>query len=188
MHDEGSTPDRWGVTPGWWATDGAWRTTEPATVDALHQALGADEFPAGPPRTDVRFIAQGNALQLDRPQVLRLEDGTELGRSSDVPGDLPLGAHELVSDDGTAAPLFVVPPRAPAPARSWGWTAQLYGARSERSWGHGDLGDLATLAAWAADCGATWLAHEPLGAFIPPASERDRLQNSPYSASSRRFP
>ena len=38
---------------------------------------------------------------------------------------------------------------APLPARrSWGFTVQLYSVRSRASWGHGDLHDLAELAAW----------------------------------------
>ena len=38
---------------------------------------------------------------------------------------------------------------APAPAgRSWGFAVQLYSLRSRASWGHGDLRDLAELAAW----------------------------------------
>src|SRR5260370_24500474 len=32
--------------------------------------------------------------------------------------------------------------------RSWGFPAQLYSVRSRASWGHGDLRDLADLAAW----------------------------------------
>jgi 4-alpha-glucanotransferase len=40
---------------------------------------------------------------------------------------------------------------APAPAgRSWGFAVQLYSLRSQESWGHGDLRDLADLAAWSA--------------------------------------
>jgi len=38
--------------------------------------------------------------------------------------------------------------------RSWGFTVQLYSVRSRRSWGHGDLRDLADLAAWSARPGA----------------------------------
>jgi len=45
---------------------------------------------------------------------------------------------------------------APVPSeRSWGFTVQLYSLRSRRSWGHGDLRDLADFAAWSArDLGA----------------------------------
>jgi len=45
---------------------------------------------------------------------------------------------------------------APVPAgRSWGFAVQLYSLRSRASWGHGDLHDLAELAAWSArDLGA----------------------------------
>ena len=48
---------------------------------------------------------------------------------------------------------------APAPPhRGWGFTVQLYSIRSRRSWGHGDLRDLADLAAWSSrDLGAAFV-------------------------------
>ncbi len=88
------------------------------------------------------------------------------------------------------------PPRRPAPAglatataprprrRSWGFTIQLYALRSRGSWGHGDLRDLADLAAWSArDLGAGFVLINPLHAAepAPPVSA------SPYLPMSRRF-
>ena len=119
--------------------------------------------------------------------MLRLEDGTTTEVAESLPPDVPLGAHELVDGTGSTA-LFVVPARATEPRRSWGWAVQLYGTRSSASWGHGDLGDLAALGRWAAGQGASWVAHEPVGALRPPGPSGGRLQNSPYSPSSRRFP
>jgi len=74
-------------------------------------------------------------------------------------------------------------PRVPA-GRSWGLTVQLYSARSRRSWGHGDLADLADLATWSArDLGAGFLLINPLHAAepLPPVSP------SPYLPMTRRF-
>ena len=47
---------------------------------------------------------------------------------------------------GRAPPLGAAAQAAPLPSgRSWGFTVQLYSLRSRRSWGHGDLRDLADL-------------------------------------------
>lgn len=74
---------------------------------------------------------------------------------------------------------------APAPAgRSWGFAVQLYSLRSRGSWGHGDLRDLADLAAWSArDLGAGFVLINPLHAAepAPPVSP------SPYLPMSRRW-
>jgi 4-alpha-glucanotransferase len=74
---------------------------------------------------------------------------------------------------------------APAPhGRSWGFALQLYSLRSRRSWGHGDLRDLADLAAWSArELGAGFVLINPLHAAepLPPVSP------SPYLPMSRRF-
>ena len=58
---------------------------------------------------------------------------------------------------------------APFPARrSWGFAAQLYSVRSRASWGHGDLHDLADLAAWSGgDLGADFVLVNPLHAAEP---------------------
>jgi 4-alpha-glucanotransferase len=74
---------------------------------------------------------------------------------------------------------------APAPPqRGWGFTVQLYSLRSRRSWGHGDLRDLADLATWSGhDLGAAFVLINPLHAAepVPPVSP------SPYQPMSRRF-
>src|SRR5271170_5491553 len=84
-------------------------------------------------------------------------------------------------DDGGRAAA----PRPPVPrGRSWGFTVQLYSVRSRRSWGHGDLRDLADLAAWSArDLGAGFVLINPLHAAepLPPVS------SSPYLPMTRRY-
>jgi 4-alpha-glucanotransferase len=76
------------------------------------------------------------------------------------------------------------PAAPPGPRLSWGFTVQLYSVRSRQSWGHGDLRDLADLAAWSArELGAAFVLINPLHAAepVPPVSP------SPYLPMSRRF-
>ncbi|MFI9061450.1 4-alpha-glucanotransferase [Streptomyces sp. NPDC053429] len=130
-----------------------------------------DELAGLPPGTAIRVA---------------LEEGGELPWR---PG-LPLGVHRLTAQapDGrtASATLILAPDRAPAaPGRTHGLLVQLYSLLSERSWGMGDLGDLAALADWAARThGAGFLQVNPLHAAVP-GSPTDP---SPYRPSSRRFP
>jgi 4-alpha-glucanotransferase len=117
--------------------------------------------------------------------------------------------HEVIVSDQTLAAIVAVledtgletvpvktvpradgahrPPAAVAPspaARSWGFAVQLYSLRSSGSWGHGDLRDLADLAAWSArELGAGFVLINPLHAAepLPPVSP------SPYLPMSRRW-
>jgi 4-alpha-glucanotransferase len=123
----------------------------------------------------------------------RTVDGRIIGEATFVvPGDLPLGWHRLhaLHADGQAEqPLVVTPARLELPAglaerRAWGFMTQLYSVRSERSWGLGDLADLAELAAWSARAhGAGFVLVNPLHAAepVPP------MQSSPYLPVTRRF-
>jgi 4-alpha-glucanotransferase len=91
-------------------------------------------------------------------------------------GSGPECAARRAGQDGTR-------PRAPG-GRSWGFTVQLYSVRSFRSWGHGDLRDLADLASWSArDLGAGFVLINPLHAAepLPPISP------SPYLPMTRRY-
>ncbi|MFE4407981.1 4-alpha-glucanotransferase [Streptomyces sp. NPDC056821] len=100
------------------------------------------------------------------------------------------GVHRLTATapDGRTgqAHLIAAPPRLPTPAgRSYGLLVQLYSLLSHRSWGMGDLGDLAELSSWAGRAlGAGFVQVNPLHAAVPgpPADP------SPYRPSSRRFP
>ncbi|MFJ3790727.1 4-alpha-glucanotransferase [Kitasatospora sp. NPDC090091] len=145
-----------------------------------------------PPTVVVR---QGRRTALDVPADARLavelEDGgvweLPCGHSHWLPADLPLGRHTLRAvTNGTEqrAHLIVAPERLPKlPGRSWGFLAQLYSVLSERSWGMGDLGDLAELTQWAAGLGAGFVQINPLHAALPTTPS----DPSPYRPSSRRF-
>jgi 4-alpha-glucanotransferase len=68
--------------------------------------------------------------------------------------------------------------------RVWGFTIQLYSVRSRGSWGHGDLHDLADLAAWSGrDLRAGFVLVNPLHAAepLPPVSP------SPYLPMTRHY-
>ncbi|WP_367323028.1 4-alpha-glucanotransferase [Streptomyces sp. HUAS ZL42] len=124
------------------------------------------------------------------PDGTRLRIETEQGETRATAAQLPLGVHRLTAtapDGRTAdAHLVVAPPRLPTPtSRSYGLLVQLYSLLSRRSWGMGDLGDLAELTAWAGRAlGAGFIQVNPLHAAVPGAP----TDPSPYRPSSRRFP
>jgi 4-alpha-glucanotransferase len=103
---------------------------------------------------------------------------------------VPLGWHTLVARSGdreARATLVVTPDRLPDPPVSgrgaWGFMTQLYSLRSRRSWGHGDLDDLAELAVWSAAEGAGFVLVNPLHAPAP----TEPVEHSPYLPVTRRF-
>ncbi|SEL66922.1 4-alpha-glucanotransferase [Streptacidiphilus jiangxiensis] len=117
---------------------------------------------------------------------------TDAGETRPLPADLPVGRHTLCARLGdrasTAAPLLVAPHRLAGPTgRSWGFLVQLYSLLSERSWGMGDLADLAELARWSGHTlGAGFVQMNPLHAGMPPGPD-GHSDPSPYRPSSRRF-
>jgi 4-alpha-glucanotransferase len=135
--------------------------------------------------------------QLDRWVEPRHVDGALIGEATvRIPGDLPLGWHTLWARsegaDGVvreaSCPLVVTPAKLEPPAlaagRQWGFMTQVYAMRSENSWGIGDLGDLAELAAWSGHAeGADFVLVNPLHAASPAAP----MEPSPYLPVTRRF-
>ncbi|MFI5754676.1 4-alpha-glucanotransferase [Streptomyces sp. NPDC051569] len=129
------------------------------------------------------------------------DDGESRGEAVELPAAgpsaaasawsrLPLGVHRLTArapEGRTAhATLVVAPGQVPGPpGRTHGFLVQLYSLLSTRSWGMGDLGDLAELAAWSGrSLGAGFVQINPLHAAVPGAP----TDPSPYRPSSRRFP
>lgn len=76
-----------------------------------------------------------------------------------------------------------VPPALQDGGRLWGFAAQLYGIRSRRNWGMGDLSDLYSMFNFCAEKGADTVLLNPLHALFPEAPEHA----SPYSPSSRAY-
>ena len=135
--------------------------------------------------------------QVDRWVEPRHVDGQLIGEATmRLPGDLPLGWHRLwartESPSGevteSSLVLIVTPQRLEPPGleghRQWGYMTQVYSMRSERSWGIGDLADLAELAAWGGGRqGADFVLVNPMHAAhpVPP------MEPSPYLPVTRRF-
>lgn len=129
-----------------------------------------------------------------RLEDIPVEDTKDIDRSTVVLYRLelppqPLGYHRLrvsLTSDAVTD-LIVAPARCHLPgdrsSRYWGISAQLYAVRSEKNWGIGDFGDLRTLTAWSAACGASLVGLNPLHALFLDAPE----SASPYSPSSRLF-
>ncbi|MGW7577890.1 4-alpha-glucanotransferase [Streptomyces sp. NPDC054765] len=184
------------------------------TVVAVLAALGVDASTPHAVRTALAAYEDGAGRGLlprtvvarpDRPPGLaRLPEGTVLRVETEGGGAvedlgvsdpaalarLPLGVHVLhaLAPDGRSdrARLIVAPDRVPAPpGRSHGFLVQLYSLLSRQSWGMGDLGDLAELAAWSGRAlGTGFVQLNPLHAAVPgPPTDP-----SPYRPSSRRYP
>jgi 4-alpha-glucanotransferase len=99
--------------------------------------------------------------------------------------ELPIGYHTLAQGDSTQS-LIVVPPHcAPPVRRAMGIIANLYAVRSERDWGLGDITDLAAIAEWSGEKGASFVGVNPLhslrnrGHDISPYSPVSRLYRNP---------
>jgi 4-alpha-glucanotransferase len=163
------------------------------TPEAVRAALAAREAELAarllPPTLVCRYGAVPAALEtLPTGTALHIE--TEQGESRAGAEGLPPGVHAMTATapDGRTARvhLVVAPARLPTPtARSCGLLVQVYSLLSRRSWGMGDLGDLAELAGWAGRVlNAGFVQVNPLHAAVPgPPTDP-----SPYRPSSRRFP
>ncbi|MFF1696006.1 4-alpha-glucanotransferase [Streptomyces sp. NPDC058257] len=133
------------------------------------------------------------------PPGTRLSVETERGERLEweTPDDraraLPPGVHQLRAETPDAhtatAHLVVAPNHLPPPRENtYGMLVQLYSLLSHRSWGMGDLGDLAELAAWSGRAlGAGFVQVNPLHAAVPKPPDGPS-DPSPYRPSSRRFP
>jgi 4-alpha-glucanotransferase len=157
---------------------------------ALHEAEAADRLL---PPTLVCWGGLAPAGLAGLPDATRLRITTEQGETRSSADHLPPGVHTLraTAPDGRTADahLVVAPTRLPAPpGRTYGLLVQLYSLLSRRSWGMGDLGDLAELTAWAGRAlGAGFVQVNPLHAAVP-GDPTDPTDPSPYRPSSRRFP
>lgn len=200
----------YGVDVEVWGWQGEHQTVSDDTLRAVLDALGADasseescraeldrrrherENRSLPPYVVAR---EGDATAVPTSAaavILTREDGgtdtlTASDGEVDLPDDLPVGYHSLRAGDSSCT-VIRPPSRVPLPPRlrhgpAWGVAAQLYSVRSAESWGVGDLGDLRTLAGWAAAEGADFVLVNPLHAAEVVAP----MEPSPYSPVTRRY-
>ncbi|MEA5659200.1 MAG: 4-alpha-glucanotransferase [Cutibacterium granulosum] len=206
---DASTPERARAAAQRVRDDHWRRIVQPCVVLRAGQEGRVDvHVPADAP-VSLRIVGEdGNdhlPWQVDNWNPDRPIDGRMIGEATfGIPGNLPLGYHELIvtigthDADGSAADggihttatstIIVTPnrvglPRRMGASRVWGYAAQLYSVRSHHSWGLGDLTDLADLCTWSASQGAGYLLTNPLHA----AEVAGRMEPSPYLPSSRLF-
>ncbi|WP_256839596.1 4-alpha-glucanotransferase [Ornithinimicrobium faecis] len=186
-----------------------WRRVLPPV--AVMRAGTAHRLPVHlPAKTEftVRIVLEGDGVvevAHTRGAVNKQVDGRTLSQFEvQLPDALPLGWHTVevraqeTSTQGasTASPTAHTMPLVVAPAKlelpeflqrdgeqAWGVMTQLYAMRSRRSWGTGDLADLADLGAWAAGLGADFALVNPLHAAEP----HPPMEPSPYLPTTRRF-
>ncbi len=174
-----------------------WRRLLPPTV-VTHP--GGTRFPVHAPQGEPVAVwveledgdVRDGLQPLDDPREQANVDGRSVVELRyEVPPDLPLGWHQLWVRCGTeqaSVYLAVTPDHLDGPLtdgkRPWGFMTQLYSVRTRRSWGIGDLGDLAELARWSGgELGAGMLLVNPLHAAQP----QPPLEPSPYLPASRRY-
>jgi len=178
---------KWGIEPGYSSARGAWQSSSETSLATVQRAMARVSRRGRPAYCDVWVMSEGETRAIPAPSQLRLEDGTELTVGSHLPRDLPLGYHELEAKETGERTRIVISPGQcylPDGDPTWGWAVQLYALRSARSWGMGDLGDLAALGRWSARrLGAGMLLVNPLHEPLPTPAQ----QPSPYYPSSRLY-
>ena len=177
---------KWGIEPGYLSALGDFRKSPEESLAIVAQAMRRAARRGRPTYRDVWVVGPGETRAVTEPSQLRLEDGTTAVVSSHLPRDLPLGYHELESQEtGELIRVIAAPGQCylPEGLSTWGWALQLYAVRSKKSWGMGDLGDLAMLGRWSARLRAGMLLVNPLHAPLPTQAQ----QPSPYYPSSRLY-
>lgn len=160
------------------------RHTAPVeTLRAIEEALRGKESRREPAQPTLVVTERSHVHT--GPAEIVLEDGSSRTIDRFLPRDVPAGYHQIKRRGSEAGRLIVAPPICylPRSFRAWGWAIQLYSARSRRSWGIGDLGDLRWLGKWASAQKAGIALINPLAAATPIVPQ----QPSPYFPSSRRF-
>ncbi len=179
-------PDEWGIHATWVDAYGEPRRVRDETVATLREVIGRPPEDLEERAPIVTRPGGRLAPWVGAGPVDVVCEGGRTRRVVDVlAGDFPLGYHTLRDGDGRERRLIVSPGRCwlPESWRAWGWTVQLYAARSRRSWGIGDLADLKALREWSQELGAEFLLVNPLHAVAPTLPQ----EASPYLPTTRRF-
>ena len=176
------TPDAWGIHRYWIDANNESAVVSDETVEALRDLIG--DPPDDLDDTAPIVTRPGSDLALGRLHVT-LESGDATVVDGVLPDNFPLGYHRAHTGHGVDRALIVSPGRCwlPDDWRAWGWTVQLYAARSRSSWEIGDLADLKSIRAWSEGLGAGFLLVNPLHAVAPTLPQ----ETSPYLPATRRF-
>jgi 4-alpha-glucanotransferase len=177
------------------------RAIEPVTVAWQDRALEIRlRLPAGLAETPVsgeintenseRIGCQWEEKNPIQPVVRELEGIRFVTRALVLRAPLPLGYHRLhlrVGDQDLETYLFAAPFHAYGPAdltaKRWGVFCPVYALRSARSWGTGDITDLADLGRFVGALGGQAVATLPmLAGFLD-----EPFNPSPYAPVSRLF-
>ena len=172
--------DPWGIQQEWLDANDHPQRSPDETVERLRELIGTppDDLEERAP------VVTRPGRRTGLSGTVACEDGSERFLDDLVPEDFPLGYHVLRTGDGAERALIVSPGRCWVPeGQRWGWTVQLYAARSSASWGIGDLGDLKTLREWTERLGGGFLLVNPLHAVAPTLPQ----EASPYLPATRRF-
>ena len=179
-----------GILPRWHSLAGVEQTTGPDTQRALLTAMGVPAANDAELRESLAELRARRAarripeeivmsagvearIPLRRAADWQLEldaGGTREGRDEgEIALTLPTGLHRLSVGEETCL-VIAAPERAPALGavsgrdRAWGFSAALYGLRSERNLGIGDYRDLAEAAGQMARLGADFIGINPVHA------------------------
>lgn len=171
--------DSWGIEHSFVDSKGNHHEVSENTIVGLRRALGDPSAHPGP-----LVLLAGEKADLGDGE-LHLEDGTVMGAGEIASASLPPGYHTLVGPEDDTRRLIVSPGECHLPDEvfGWGWASQLYGTRSRRSWGIGDLADLRRLGSWSRGIGAGFVLISPIVAAAPTRSQ----EPNPYFPASRRF-
>ncbi|MBV8811501.1 MAG: 4-alpha-glucanotransferase [Acidobacteriaceae bacterium] len=178
----------WGIDLNYCDALGQWHDVPEETVRAILAAMDADPTSVAASSNDsLMVICTGQQCELPRPGTVVLETGETITAEKRLPGDLPSGYHQMQLD-GADEPVRLIVSSGecwlPDALKTWGWSVQLYAARSQDSWGIGDFADLERLAKWSGtELGAGMIMVNPLSASMPVNPQ----QASPYYPTSRCF-
>jgi 4-alpha-glucanotransferase len=193
-----------GIETAYWDVWGREHHARPEVIQAILDSLGDGRrsghaiLPAtivlhGPPHEiSISVPAEGThaparlEIRLEGGGTLRLEASLRDSAQVRLPDEIPCGYHELAitiaGQEFPASRLIVCPSQVYQPAclesgRIAGLAISLYGLRSERNWGCGDVTDLEALIDWVAQrADASFIAVNPLHAIF----NRAPYNTSPY--------
>jgi 4-alpha-glucanotransferase len=181
MTDARLAPDPWGVHGWWYDMSADLAQVADETVERVRTVIGS---PPGDLDQRAPVVVRPGGRLDTGPVEVTLETGETVDVDDVLPDDFPVGYHWITTPSGLRRRLIVSPGRCwLPPGRAWGWSVQLYAARSSRSWGIGDLADLREIRLWAQSQGAGFLLVNPLHAVAPTLPQ----WTSPYLPATRRF-